>query len=159
MTELTANVNRPYRMPHGGLRLEKIPLAGYTNYGAGNIGFTVYKGSLMFSDISDTDGYFSPIAGTPATGDVFGGISMEKQVVGSADLSDGSVVCSVALDGVWGFAKGNLAQTDVGATIYATDDNAITSASTGAVPIGVLELVDSTYAWVNIGDYAMKPMG
>lgn len=158
MTALAANVNRPYRMPPGGLRLEKLPLAGYTNFGAGTVSHTVYKGSIMSSDVSDTDGYFAAQHTTAGSGDVFGGISMEKQVVGSADLADGAIQCSVALNGVWAFAKGGLAQTDVGAIAYAADDNAITSASTGAIPIGIIELVDSTYAWVNIEDYAMKPM-
>lgn len=155
MSALSANKQRPYRAPAGGLTTQLIRLAGYTNYGGGSTAFTVYKGALMMCDVSDTDGYFSPVHGTPASGDLFGGIAMERQDVTSSDTADGSVELTVATDGVWAFAKGSLAITDIGAVIYATTDNDIQTSSTNAQAIGVLVDVDGTYAWIDISSKFM----
>jgi hypothetical protein len=156
MTALSANKQRPVRLPPGGLRMERVKLAGYTNYSGGSTGYTTYKGSVMMCDVNDTDGYFAPKAANAASGDLFGGIAMEQQVVGSGDAADGSVECVVAANGVWGFPIGGLAITDLGAVIYASDDATVTSSSSNAIAIGILEDVDATYAWVNIADYFMK---
>lgn len=151
MTALSSNIQRPIRVPPGGLRMAKVLLAGYTNYGAGETAFTVYKGALMMSDVSDTDGYFSHIHGTPATGDIFGGVALDSAVVDSGAAADGAIQITVMASGVIGFPKGSLAITDLGATIYSTDDGTgVTTATTAAMPIGVLEEVDDTYAWINI---------
>ena len=154
MTLLAQNVQRPVKLAHGDLQRALVPLAGYTNFGAGNTGHTVYKGAIVVSDVSDTDGYFRgvPATGTTAmvAGDIFGGIAAEKQVVDSSTLADGAVELSVYRNGLWGFPKGSIAQTDIGAPVYATDDNTISLTSTNALWIGYLEGVDATYAWVNI---------
>lgn len=154
MAVLTQNVQRPVRLPPGGIMTDRIDLAGYTNFGAGDVAHEVYSGSLMVSDVSDTDGYFRAVPDTSsvnmAAGDIFGGVSMERQSVTSSNTADGSKKCLVARDGVWGFAKGSLAKTDIGAAAYATDDNTISTTSTNALWCGYIEDVDETYVWVNI---------
>lgn len=154
MAVLSANKSRPYRLAHGDLATMQLPLAGYTNFGAGTLPHTVYKGSVVVCDVSDTDGYFRacPLSSSVnlAAGDIFGGIAIERQDVGAADLADGAVKVTVARNGVWGFAKGSLAQTDIGAAAYASDDDTITTTSTNNLWIGYIEEVDATYVWVNI---------
>lgn len=151
MTALSSNFQRPIRIPPGGLRMARVLLAGYTNYDAGNASFTVHKGALMMCDISDTDGYFSPIHGTPGAGDLFGGVALDAAVVDSSVLADGAIQITVLASGIIGIPKGSLAITDLGATIFATDDGTgITTATTGGIPIGKLEEVDDVYAWIDI---------
>jgi hypothetical protein len=140
-------------VPAGGITTQKVKLAGYTNFGAGNTGHVVYHGSIVAQDVSDTDGYSRAVGFTPASGDVFMGVALEKQIVDSSTLADGSVEVTVAKNGTWGFPKGSLAQTDVGADIYCTDDNVVQSSSSNALKIGKLEDVDALYAWVNIAPY------
>ncbi|RJX17533.1 MAG: hypothetical protein C4575_12890 [Desulforudis sp.] len=156
MTALTVNKDRPFRAPSGGLETMKVQLAGYTNRGAGNVAFTCFKGAVIACDVSDTDGYFGPMDFSAATGDLFGGIAMEKQAVTSVETADGSVELTVAKNGVWAFPKASLAITDLGAVIYATDTDAVTTTSTNAMAIGILEDIDDTYAWINIEDYFMR---
>jgi hypothetical protein len=160
MAVLTANKQRPVKPAHGNLTTAEIPLAGYTNFGAGNTGHTVLKGSLVVSDVSDTDGYFRAVPLTSsvamAAGDVFGGIAAERQDVGSGDAADGSVTLTVYRNGLWGFAKGSLTQADAGAPAYASDDDTITTTSTSNLWVGYIEEVDATYVWVNIEPAVMR---
>lgn len=158
MTNLSSNTQRPVRIPAGGLTTRALNLAGYTNFGSGSTSHTVYHGSVVMCDVSDTDGYFRAANSglTVTSSDIFGGIAAEKQVVGAADAADGSKKITVYVNGVWGFAKGSLAITDIGAIAYASDDNTITSTSTGALAIGTIVDVDATYAWVDIADFAGK---
>lgn len=160
MAVLTGNKQRPVRLAHGELTTMEIPLAGYTNFGGGNAGHTVYKGALLVSDVSDTDGYFRAVPLTSsvamASGDVFGGIAAERQDVGASDAADGSVTITVYRNGQWGFAKGALTQADVGAAAYASDDDTITTTSTDALWVGVIEEVDANYAWINIEPAFMR---
>lgn len=159
MAVLSADKQRPVKLAHGPLRTQTVALAGYTNFGSGNTAHTVYKGSIVVCDISDTDGYFRacPAATTTnaATGDIFGGIAVEQQAVTSADTSDGSVELTVARNGVWGFAVGSLAVTDIGAIAYADDDDTITTTRTAKYLVGQIVDVDSTYVWVDIAPYFM----
>jgi len=154
---MTSDVQRPVRVPAGGLTTRKLKLAGYTNAGSGNTAFTVYKGAIVGCDVSDTDGYFrnwdSGI--TTANSDIFGGIAAEQQSVTSADTADGSVEITVYVNGVWGFPKGNIAITDMGAVAYAADDGTISTATSG-LAMGLIVDVDDTYAWVDIADFAGK---
>ena len=92
-----------------------------------------------------------------ATGDIFGGISVEQKKVTSSHTSDGSVKCSVARNGVWGFAKGSLAQTDIGAPAYASDDTTVTTTATNNMWIGHIVEVDATYVWVDITPAVGRP--
>lgn len=154
MAVLTNNKQRPYKLAHGDLQTDLLPMAGYTNFGAGNLAHTIYKGSLVVCDVSDTDGYFRAVPLTSsvnmAAGDIFGGIALERQDVGSGDLADGSKKVTVARNGLWPFAKGTIAQTDIGAPVYASDDDTATLVATNNLWIGYIEEVDTTYVWVNI---------
>lgn len=158
MTNLSADFIRPYRIPPGGLRERELPLAGYTNFEGGNATYTIYKGALVMCDASDTDGYFRPgDSGITVTNtDIFGGVALEQIAITSSNTADGSKKITVAVNGDWGFVKGNVAQTDVGAVIYSTDDTSITTTATAGLAIGILVEVDSTYAWVDISNYAGK---
>ena len=160
MTVLSANKMRPVKIPPGGLHTAVVKLAGYTNFGDGSTEHTVYKGSVVVCDVSDTDGYFRacPLSSSvnSDSDDIFGGIALEKVAVGSGDTSDGSKVCTVARDGVWGFAVGSLAITDIGAAIYASDDDTVTTTDTNNFWVGYLVDVDSVYAWVDIAPAFMR---
>lgn len=158
MANLTANKQLPVRLPPGGLEMRKVQLAGYTNFGAGNTAFTVYKGAIVMCDVSDTDGYARDMDSgvTVTTSDLFLGVAAERQDVTINDTADGSKVMTVYTNGVWGFPVGGLAITDLGATIFADDDNVVTSTATGNLAIGKLVDVDASYAWVDISDYTFK---
>lgn len=158
MADLSASRDLPKRLPPQGLRIESLPLAGYTNFGAGTVEHTVYKHGIVMCDVSDTDGYFSELltATTVTNVDVFGGVAIEKQKVTTLDLTDGSVRASCAVNGVWGFPVGSLAVTDLGAVAYATSDTVITTGTSAGLAIGIIKEVDSSYAWVDIEDYAGK---
>ncbi len=160
MAVLTGNKQRPVKLAHGELTTMEIPLAGYTNFGGGSTAHSVYKGSLVVCDVSDTDGYFRavPLSSSVAmvSGDIFGGIAAERQDVAAGDAADGSVTLTVYRNGQWGFAKGSVAQTDIGAAAYATDDDTITTTSTDALWVGMIEEVDATYVWVNIEPAFMR---
>lgn len=160
MAVLTANKQRPVRLAHGELTTMEIPLAGYTNFAGGSAGHTVFKGALMVCDVSDTDGYFRavPLSSSVniATTDIFGGIAAERQDVTASDAADGSVTVTVYRNGQWGFAKGGLAQTDIGAPVYASDDDTLTTTDTNNLWVGIIEEVDATYAWVNIEPAFMR---
>lgn len=160
MTNLTGDISRPYRVPAGGLTTATVKLAGYTNYSSGSVAFTAYKGAPLMCDVSDTDGYFAPklSAINAASGDVFGGMALEKVAVTSADTADGSRVITVATNGVWGVPKGSIAITDLGAVCYASDDATFTTTSTNAIAVGIIVDVDGTYAYIDISDYWMKPI-
>lgn len=153
MTNMTANVTRPHK---GNILQQRYDLVGYTAYGAGNLTYTAYKGAIMMIDVSDVDGYAQPMLSTitAASGDVFLGIAEEKVAITSTDTADGAKDILVATDGLWGFVKGSLALTDIGAPIYATDDTTITTTSTNALWVGTLVNVDDTYAWVDISHAA-----
>lgn len=158
MAVLSASVQRPVRVPAGGLTTMALPLAGYTNFGGGTTAHTVYKGSGVICDVSDTDGYYRacPLSSSvnSASGDVFGGIALEKVSVTSSDTADGSKKVTVARDGVWGFAVGSLAITDIGAAAYMSDDQTISTTDTNNYWCGVIVDADSTYVWVDIAPAA-----
>lgn len=162
MAILTAPKDRPVKpSTAGGVATLRLPLAGYTNFGAGSVSHTVYKGSLVVCDVSDTDGYFraAPLTSSTAaaSGDIFGGVAMETVTVGATDTADGSKDVLVATDGIWGFAVGSVAQTDIGAAAYASDDNTITTTSTSNFFVGDIVSVDATYVWVRISRAVMQP--
>jgi hypothetical protein len=161
MTVLSASKQRPVRLPADGLTTAELKLAGYTNFGAGSLAHTVYKGSVVVCDVSDTDGYFRACPASSsvnaASGDIFGGIAAEQIAVGSADAADGSKLLTVYRNGVWGFAKGSVAITDIGAAAYASDDDTITTTSTNNFFIGDIVDVDGTYVWVDISRAFMRP--
>lgn len=158
MTVLSANKQRPIRLPAGGISTRSLGLAGYTNYSGGSTEHTVYSGSVVWCDVSDTDGYFSAAPDLSSTnaaaGDIFGGVALEKQKVEAADTGDGSVEATVAVNGVWGFPVGSVAITDLGAAAYASDDATVTTTTTNNLWIGTFVDRDATYAWVDISHAA-----
>lgn len=162
MAVLTKSVQRPVRIPAGGLTTAELGLAGYTNFGSGSTAHTVYKGSVVVCDVSDTDGYFRACPASAsvnaASGDISGGVALEEVAVTSSDTADGSKKVTVAKNGVWGFAVGALAITDIGAPAYASDDQTITTTSTNNFFVGDIEDVDSTYVWVNIARAFLRPV-
>lgn len=143
MSDLSTNKQRPVRLAHGNLATAKLPLD--------NLNETVYVGSIVFSDVNVQDGYFRALSTgvSAATADIFGGISIDKASITTGQTA-GDVYVSVARNGVWGFAKGSVAQTDIGASAYASDDDTIVTASTNNLWVGIIEEVDDTYVWVNI---------
>jgi hypothetical protein len=158
MADLTANKQRPVRVPPGGLEMRAYKVAGYTNFGNGNTAHTIFKGSVVVCDVSDTDGYVRAAAAAvnAAATDIFAGIAAERQQVTSSDLADGSKLVTCYVNGIWGFPVNGLAITDLGATVFATDDDLPQAASANKIAIGKLVDVDATYAWVDISDYAGK---
>ncbi len=160
MAVLTKDKSRAVRLVNGPLHTMELPLAGYTNFGGGSEEHTVYKGSGVICDVSDTDGYFRacPLGSSvnSAAGDIFGGIAIEQAKVKAANTGDGDVKVTVARDGVFAFAKGSLAQTDIGAPVYLSDDDTLSTTSSNNYWCGILEEVDAVYAWVNIAPAFMR---
>lgn len=157
MTNLTGDGFLIPKTP--GAKTLPFRMAGYTNFGGGNTEYTIYKYAFVFCDVSDTDGYVRDMDSgvTVATGDVFTGIAAERQSITSTNTADGAKLISCYVDGIWGAPKGGVAITDLGATLFADDDNVVTTTSTGNLAIGKVVDVDSTYVWFDISDYAGKP--
>lgn len=157
MAVLTTDFQRPNRGVDP-RHFVALPVAGYTNFGGGNTVHNIYKGGVVICDVSDTDGYFRACPLTSSTnlasGDIFGGIALEAVTIGTNDTADGAKTVTVARDGVWAFPVSGLAVTDVGAAVYASDDQTITTTSTNNIWVGYLAYVDDTYAWVDISKAA-----
>jgi len=152
---LSANKTRPHK---GEVEYQQYGCVGYTAYQSGNTEYTIYKGSIVFMDVSDVDGYAQKLLDTSsvaaASGDVFLGIACEKVEVTSDDTGNGDKKVKVAISGLWGFPVGSLTVTDIGAPAYASDDGTVTTTSTNNLWIGTIVNVDSDYVWVNIGHAA-----
>jgi hypothetical protein len=162
MAVLAQNVQRPCRLPVAGVRTAEVKLAGYTNFDTGNKNNEVFSGSVVIQDVSDTDGYSraAPASASvnAASGDFFMGLALEHVLVDSSSLTDGLKKVTVARDGVWGFPVGAVAQTDIGAPAYTSDDGqTVTTTSTNNWWIGDIEDIDATYVWVNIARAFNRP--
>lgn len=149
MANMTQGVDRLTKYAE---QLQQYGLVGYTNYQGGSAAWTAYKGGIAMMDVSDVDGYAQKMASTitAASGDVFLGVFAETVAVSATDTADGAQKARVWRDGIHAFAKGSLAVTDIGAPVYASDDQTVTSTSTNNLWIGYLVDVDATYAWVDI---------
>jgi len=158
MAVLTANKEVPVKAAHGAQRTRKLPLVGYTTLTTTH---EVYKGSIVICDQSISDGYFRacPASGSinSTTSDIFGGISMERVSVTASDAGDGSKSVTVLINGAVGFPIGSLTVTEIGAPIYAVDDQLVGSSSSNTYWVGTLVNVDSTYAWVDITHAVGRP--
>lgn len=146
MAVLTADKQRPVRIPPGGLDTRSLPLD--------NLNETIYKGSVVVSDVSAQDGYFRAMPAATSTaatsGDIFGGIALHQQSITTSD-SVGDYEVTVARNGVWGFdANSGFAITDIGAAVYVSDDDTPTTASLNNLWIGYIDDYDSDYVWVDI---------
>jgi ligand-binding sensor domain-containing protein len=153
MTDLSANIHRPHK---GHVEDLAYGLVGYTNYQGGSAGYTAYKGAPMIFDVSNVDGYVQPLLTTitPASGDVFLGLAQEKKVIDSTITADNAEKILVARKGIFGFPKGSIAVTDIGAPAYMTDSNTVITSSSNSLWIGTIVGLDDTYVWVDIGDAA-----
>lgn len=149
MANMTTSVSRRYKGDANPLR---YGLVGYTDYQAAAAEYTVYKGAIVMMDVSDVDGYAQPrvSAITAASGDVFLGVALEEVEVTSDDTDQADKDVLVARGGVWAFAVGSLAVTDIGAPAYCSDDQTITTTSTNNLWVGTIVAVDATYVWVDI---------
>ena len=158
MAILSANKQRPKRLPAGGLTFRELALTGYTNHAGGSTNNEIFHGSMVVSDVSDADGYFRAVPLTSSTnmasGDIFGGVAIDHALADSTQTADGAVSVSVAVTGVFGFAVGSLAVTDIGAPAYASDDDTIGTSSTNTLWVGTIVAVDSTNVWVDISHAA-----
>lgn len=158
MAVLSANKQRPVKLPAGGLIRRVYGMAGYTNFAGGTTAHIIYHGSMVCIDVSDTDGYSRAVplvsSTNMAAGDIFLGVSAERQDVTSADLADGLVENAVYVNGVWGFPVASLDVTDIGAPAYASDDDTITTTSSNALWVGTIVDADDTYVWVDISHAA-----
>ena len=150
MANMTASTTRPWKGITQGL--QRYGMVGYTDIQSAAAEYTIYKGAVVCIDVSDVDGYAQPFqSGITAAGDdVFLGVAAEERSVTSSDTSQGDVNILVWTKGKVGFAVASLTVTDIGAPIYADDDQVVTTTSTNNLWIGTLSSVDATYAWVNI---------
>jgi len=150
MANMTASISRRYK---GDTQPLRYGCVGYTDYQSGSTEYTIYKGAIVMMDVSDVDGYAQPrlSAITAASGDVFLGVALEEVDITSLDTAQGDKDILVARGGVWAFAVGSLAVTDIGAPAYCSDDQTITTTSTNNLWVGTIVAVDSTYVWVDIG--------
>lgn len=157
MALLTSDSVRPVRPRSMGLSKRAVKLVGATNAGGA---YTSYHGAILMSDVSLADGYFRPLQPTGTTavvaGDIFGGITAERIHVGSNNTADGVLKQSLIIEGDVAFPVGSFTIADVGAVMYASDDQTVTTTSTNNLPIGVIVDVDAEYVWVNIDDHAGK---
>ncbi len=151
MAILTQNVQRPVRIPAGGLSWISQPVLGYTTFG--NI-HSIYSGSLLVSRAANGPGYFKAIplaSGTnAAAGDVFGGIAVERVDIASTDTVDGAKQVLAARNGIWAFPVGGVTQANVGSPAYASDDQTITATAGNNYWVGTIVGVDATYVYVDI---------
>jgi hypothetical protein len=105
---------------------------------------TIYKGSLVCVNSS---GYLVPAADT--SGYIFQGVAYEK--VDNSSGSSGDKWCRVIRDGVHLFDSVGLAQSNVGAAMYAYADDTFKTSGTNSVLVGTLvEYVSSTSGWIDI---------
>ncbi len=127
-------------------------VVGYTNMQGGSVVHTIYKGAIVMMDVSDVDGYAQSrdSAINATSSDVFLGVAAEKVAVTADDTADGSKKVRVWRKGIFAFPVGSLAKTDIGAPIYASSSQDVTTTSTNNLWIGTLVDVDATWAWVEI---------
>jgi len=105
-------------------------------------GVKIFKGSLIVLDA----GYAKPAV--TATGLLCAGLAL--QTVDNTSGSDGDLTVEQAFV-VAKFANGDsIAQADVGAAAYATDDQTVAKTSTGKSKIGTIYGVDSDGVWVKL---------
>jgi hypothetical protein len=96
---------------------------------------TIYKGTLVSARVAD--GYAYPARSGTAT-DTFLGVSVEKK---AGDGTAGSAKVRVWKVGSYVFVTSGMAQTDVGAAVYASDDQTVTKTATDNQLVGYIEEV------------------
>lgn len=105
----------------------------------------IYKGALVKINAG---GYLAPAAAE--SGAFFAGIAYEYK--DNSAGSAGDVVCRVQTEGSFLLTVTGFAITDVGSTVYASDDQTVsTTQATNELAVGkVVEFVSATKVWVKI---------
>ena len=111
----------------------------------------IYKGALVKNNAA---GYLAPCA--TEAGATFAGVAYEKK--DNSGGSAGDLSCRVIKEGVFLLTGSGLAQSDVGAVVFASDDQTITtSAGANLQPVGrIVAFKSATQVWVKI-ETAMVP--
>lgn len=110
----------------------------------------IWKGGAV--SVRVADGYAYPARNGTAT-DIFVGVAYESSLSGSVA---GATRCRVQTTGIYTFAGSGFAQTDVGAAVYASDDQTVTKTSTNAQQVGVIvEFISATLVRVKIDGFAL----
>ncbi len=109
---------------------------------------TVYKGAMVVVETAGgNQGYAKPA--TDAANLTFIGVAYEQG--DNASGADGAVGVRCELEGIYEFKKTSAAQTDVGKTAYAVDDETVATTTTNSVKVGkIVEYIDSTHVRVKI---------
>lgn len=115
-------------------------------------GSTVYKGTLTSVRIADGCAY--PARSGTST-DIFVGVAEETKssngTGGGSFAGAGGVSVHVLKTGVYSFIGSGFAQTDVGAQVYASDDQTVTKTATNNQFVGyVEEVISATEVLVRI---------
>ncbi len=139
MAALSADRSTPTRHPEGGRRLVSYPQA---------TGTTIYKGAIVA--VTAATGYARPAADVAGLKVV--GVAMEQSVNAGAD---GARRVLVACGAAFKLATA-LTQAAVSSTVVVADDQTVTSAAVAVndIPVGMMEELDGTSAWVYIGPTA-----
>ena len=105
---------------------------------------TIYAGSLVALNAS---GYAVPAANT--AGFKFLGVAMEH--VDNSSGSNGDKTVRVRRKGVFRFDASGMAITDIGASVYVSDDHTVAKSTTNSVACGkIAEFVSATEVGVDI---------
>lgn len=116
------------------------------NYAAGAV--KIFKGTLVSRRVGD--GYAYPARSGTST-DVFLGVSFEY--VDNSGGAAGALSLRVEKEGSYVFLQSGFAQTDIGATVYASNDNTVTKTSSNNQAVGtVTEIIDTTHCRVLINN-------
>ncbi len=114
------------------------------------IATAIYKGSIVHLNSS---GYLVP--GADTSGHKFAGIAMEAVTAAEA-VASGTKWCKVYRKGVFKLAAQAIAQSNVGDLCYTANDQTIEDAAgsvTNDIVCGkIVEYIDATSCWVDIGD-------
>ena len=119
--------------------ISKVPGKNVFPVGAAK---TIYKGALIMLKSGYAEG-----AATGA-GSYYAGVALHSADNSAGSAGDINVECDheevLKLDGFTG-----LAQTDIGKTVYATDDQTVTLTQGNNIPVGkIVEYINSTTAMV-----------
>ena len=106
---------------------------------------TLYKETLISARVAD--GYaYSSRSGTAT--DIFLGVAMETKTNGAVA---GATLLKVWKEGIFVFNASGLAQTDIGAAVYASDNDTVTKTSTNNQLVGyITEVLSASLCRVRI---------
>ena len=107
---------------------------------------TVLKGTL----VQLASGYAEDM--TKAASLIFAGVAYEQ--IQNSTATDGAVRVKVYREGIFEFVLASAAVTDIGAVVYALDNQTVTKTSTNATAVGKIVAVENTNkAFIDIRGY------